>query len=305
MSASTLLVPSARAAFAALIDYAGLFPPAELSLAQSQREYRAARSGEHAWILGRFIIPAAALAQLPQPFEGSLCVIVDAEVDALHRVAALRRTDANVEAIEIPLQSTISPFRETLSRDEILNLLGALDADLVTSGLRGLPTFLEIPRTRPWSTVMPETMDAIARFGFGAKIRCGGVTANAFPSVDEIAAFITCARASGVPFKATAGLHHPVRRVDAASGFHMHGFLNILVGAALAGKVDRSTLVRVVAEEDPRAFVFDDDALAWRDQRIPSGELARIRNSAFVSYGSCSFAEPIEDLIALGMLPAK
>jgi hypothetical protein len=98
-------------------------------------------------------------------------------------------------------------------------------------------------------------------------------------------------------------LHHPVRHVDAATGFTMHGFLNILAAAALAPRLDTAALARVVAEEDATAFTFDDASFSWRDQRIGVDELERTRRQAFVAYGSCSFAEPIEDLCALGVLP--
>ncbi len=141
--------------------------------------------------------------------------------------------------------------------------------------------------------------------GLGAKLRCGGVTAEAFPSVDEVAEFIAAAQDAKVSFKATAGLHHPVRRRDERTGFAMHGFLNILTAAALAPRATREMLRRIVAEEEPSAFVFDDQSLSWRSERIDLVELTRTRRQAFLGYGSCSFDEPVEDLIALGLLPPQ
>lgn len=302
MSTSTALRPTVRTAFASLIDYAGLFPPAELPLAQAEREYEAARGGPHAWMLGRFIIPAALLAESPTPIEGPFSVIVDPDVDALHGAAAIRARGVKVEALEIPLGKSVSPFRKSLSSDEILDAIGAIEADLAVAGLRDLPAFLEIPRVEPWRGALTETMSALARVELAAKVRCGGVTADAFPSVDELAAFIAAAQAARVPFKATAGLHHPVRRLDTSTGFTMHGFLNIIAAAALAPRVDRETLARIVAEEDPSAFAFEDVSFSWRTQRVDAGELTRTRREAFVGYGSCSFAEPVEDLSALGLL---
>ena len=46
-----------------LIDYAGLFPPASLDMADAVRNYAAYREGEHAWALGRFVVPAARLEE--------------------------------------------------------------------------------------------------------------------------------------------------------------------------------------------------------------------------------------------------
>jgi hypothetical protein len=304
MAASTAVRPSVQAALAALVDYAGLFPPAELPLAQAVHEYQAARAGSQAWMLGRFIVGAASVAALPEAL-ASLSVIADPTADALNRVAQLRTAGAKIEALEISLAKSVSEFRESLSRDEILDTVGALEADLATAGLRGVPTFLEIPRTEPWRGIVPQTLEAIARLGLGAKLRCGGVVAQAFPAVEEVAAFIEAVASTRVPFKATAGLHHPVRHGDAASGFMMHGFLNILAAAALASRVDHNTLVRIIAEEDSSVFAFDDDSFSWRGQRIDLPALEETRRSNFVGYGSCSFAEPVEDLMALGVLPAQ
>jgi hypothetical protein len=154
---------------------------------------------------------------------------------------------------------------------------------------------------------MPNVTRALAAAsgaGLRAKLRCGGVTAQAFPSVDEVADFIAAAAAQRVAFKATAGLHHPVRHIDAATGFPMHGFLNLLTAAALATRVSREMLHAIVAEEDAGAFTFSPATLQWRSERIDSTQLAAVRD-AFIAYGSCSFSEPVEDLTALGMLATR
>ncbi len=305
MATFTTIRPPVRAAFRALVDYAGLFPPAELPLAQAAREYQAARGGPHAWMLGRFIVPAPLLEAAAASFAGPFSVIVEPTADAFHDVALLRARIPAVEALEIPLKTSVSAMRERLSRDEVLNVLGALEADLTVCGLRELPAFVEIPRAAPWWNLLPETMDALARFRFAAKLRCGGVTAQAFPSVADVAAFVGAAAGANVAFKATAGLHHPVRRRDALTGFTMHGFLNLIVAAALASRGQDEPLAQALSEEEPGAFVFDDDSLSWRGRRIALAELRRSRDDVFSSYGSCSFAEPVEDLAALGLLPAQ
>ena len=55
---------SARALMAGAVDYAGLFPPAQLPLADALVEYRRALAGADAWMLGRFIVPAVQLPAL-------------------------------------------------------------------------------------------------------------------------------------------------------------------------------------------------------------------------------------------------
>lgn len=305
MTASTALLPSVRVAFASLVDYAGLFPPAKLSLPAAREEYLTARAGPHAWMLGRFIVPAADLAEPGEDFDAPFSAIVDPGADALNELAAIRGIVTRVEVLEIPIAQNISPFRDRLSRDEVLDLFGALEADLAVAGLRDLPAYVEIPRAHGWYGELNEMMSALSRIGLRAKLRCGGLTAQAFPSVEEVAGFIAAANVAGVAFKATAGLHHPVRHRDATTGFEMHGFLNLLAAAALAGRLPSSRLCDVVAEEDPAAFGFDDAAFSWREERVSLAELQQTRAAGFVSYGSCSFAEPVDDLTALGMLATR
>jgi hypothetical protein len=287
MQTSRASAPALQAAFGALIDYAGLFPPAKLSLAQALAEYSAARAGPHAWMLGRFIVPASLLEKLPEAPAAPLSAIVEPSPAALATLAALRARGTRIEAIEIPPGS---------GRASMGTLLSA-------AGLSTLPTFVEIPRAQLERDRLAQATTELARAGLGAKLRCGGTTRDAFPSVDEVARFIGSAVLARVPFKATAGLHHPVRHADAANGFPMHGFLNLLAAAALARRVNVATLERIVAEEDAGAFAFDDTSFAWRDERVGVDELAMARRTTFVSYGSCSFAEPIDDLVALRILP--
>jgi hypothetical protein len=146
-------------------------------------------------------------------------------------------------------------------------------------------------------------LDAIARHGLRAKIRTGGVTADAFPSPRTIASFLRACRDRGVAFKATAGLHHPLRCVrpltyepDAPAGT-MHGFLNVFLAAAMLEDAEA-----ILEERDPGALAFDDDGATWRDRRVRTADLEAIRRDFATSFGSCSFEEPVADLRALGWL---
>ena len=289
MTTSMALRPSVRAALSALIDYAGLYPPAELPLGEAIEEFRAARAGRYAWMLGRFIVPAALLRESSQQFDGPFSVIAGG-LDDLPGIGAIRAEGVAVECVEL------RPTGRDVKR---------LSESRASAGLDDLPVFVEIPRVPEWTQTLPDAMRALGEIRAGAKLRCGGLTADAFPSVDETAAFVACATASRVPFKATAGLHHPIRRLDAPSGFTMHGFLNLVAAAALAPRVTLGTLARIVAEEDPAAFSFDDASFAWRSERVSATELIATRNDAFVAYGSCSFAEPVDDLTGLGIIPAR
>jgi hypothetical protein len=280
-----------------LIDYAGLFPPATLTLDRAVAEFERARHGPHAWMLGRFIIPAASLTEPRATGSGPFSAIVDDRGDALAQLGSAYVSGARIEVLEIALA-------KTLSHGEVNDAVEDLRQLIVAAGLDGLPAYVELPRSHR-EAELRSWMSALDQHDFGAKLRCGGLAAEAFPSVEEVAEFIAAAVAANVPFKATAGLHHPVRHYNAQSGFTMHGFLNLLAAAALARRVDRPTLRAIVAEKDSAAFSFDGNVFAWRDQRIDEPELAACRRERFVAYGSCSFSEPVEDLAELGILPPQ
>lgn len=298
MSTSTLQ-PTVRVAFERLIDYAGLFPPAKLEMAPSLAEYDMSRNGTHAWMLGRFIVPASRIEELlanigstPVP----LSVIVDAGSDArawfgnatqmLDRLRGYREHESriSIDALEVPLPPLLSK-RETYEAT-----IGQFAMLAERHGLRELPTYIEIPRDDRFNELIASTMTALARYGAGAKLRCGGVVASAVPSPEEVAAFLAASGDASVPFKATAGLHHPIRHYNEAAGFTMHGFLNILAAAAQRN-ASEAVLAEIVAREDARDF-----------EALDLEALTRAR-AAFVAYGSCSFDEPVEDLTALSILP--
>jgi hypothetical protein len=137
-----------------------------------------------------------------------------------------------------------------------------------------------------------------------AKIRCGGPAQGDVPSAAQLAYVITRLVASGNCFKATAGLHHPLRAYQAAAGFTMHGFLNVIGAAVLvnARGLAEGALEAMIADEDPANFRLDAERFQWQDARVEAREIAHARERTIHSYGSCSFEEPVEDLIALGIL---
>lgn len=290
-----------------LVDYAGLFPPAQLDLPQATDEYRTARGGSHAWMLGRFIVPFDVLtANAEALHDAPLSVIVEGGAErsswggrianAAAGVAQLRAQGAPIEILEVPLSPEFAQAQAAVEAVSILK------ETLQSNGLAGLATYVELPRTDDWNELLDSVQPELSRLALRAKLRCGGVTAEAFPSVEEVATFVAVAAEANVPFKATAGLHHPIRHRDAATGFLMHGFINLLAGTALAPRVDSATLRDVIAEEDAAAFSLDASGLRWREHTVDQRTLAETRRDRFVSYGSCSFDEPVDDLIALGML---
>ena len=150
-------------------------------------------------------------------------------------------------------------------------------------------------------------LDSIQEAGNFAKIRMGSVQPEGIPSVTSVAAFINACADRKLPFKATAGLHHPVRALQAltyeddAPRAVLHGFLNVLMAAAFAWEGQRD-IEAILSETEPAAFSFDDRAY-WRDQSLSLAEIKAARHDFIHSVGTCSFDEPIADLRSLHLLP--
>jgi hypothetical protein len=271
-------LPAAARGLERLIDYAGLFPPARLPLQPALEGYRAAWTGDCSWMLGRFIVPLELLREMPPEFP--LSVIVPADEDAFNTLDEAQRSGAHrILALEVP---SAAPER---------------CADLRSAfGWSDVPVYLEISP----SADMESCIQTAAALGLRAKLRCGGVETSAYPSPQTVARFIKESARAHLRFKATAGLHHPVRHFNRQAGTTMHGFLNLLAAAAFAGE-DARVVEAIVAEEDAAAFSLADE-LRWRDLHADAAAVAAMRRDRFIGYGSCSFDEPVEDLRALGML---
>jgi hypothetical protein len=235
-----------RAALSALIDHAPTFPPASLAAPDALDEDRRAQDGEHAWMLARLVWPASRLDEL-EGVDRALSVLLDGPYGG----------DPRAEAVET---------RWVESGSE-----AGLD------GLHG-EAYVELPL----GDRLEERVAALAERGLRAKVRCGGADV---PSADALGAFLSACRAAGVPFKATAGLHHPL----AAEG--RHGFLNVIAACAFDDGAALSEAVELRA-----------DGLRWRDRVAGADELARVRREQLVAVGSCSFFEPVDDLRQLGVL---
>jgi hypothetical protein len=155
----------------------------------------------------------------------------------------------------------------------------------------------------PFLTALAESTATLGHPA-GFKLRCGGLEASAFPSVEQVAFTLCACRDAGVPLKCTAGLHHPVRRFDAGLGTHMHGFLNVFLAGVLghARRLGEEQFRAILAEEAAEHFAFDEQGCRWRDFRVSIEEIRAARQNGIISFGSCSFDEPRDDLRAMGWL---
>ncbi len=331
----SLLVDGRKALFGNLIDFAGMFPPASLDTAAAVAGYRSARNGPHAWMLGRFLCPASRLEELAAVLTATMTAgeppwSVGAIFDGPGAVEAAtsfhRHMTPGAEIGAVELRTPPEAVGVGKSVEDAIGLLAPL-ADAAASVSPTVTPYLEIVRTDTWATSFRMVVDAIAELSkrrlrpIGAKLRTGGLDAAAFPTPEQVARFITACAAREVPFKFTAGLHHPIRHrwVDLdvmgldvmgldVMGLDVmrHGFLNLLVAAALAVEgADETVLVAAIAEEDPEAFGVGPAGVTWAGRRIGVSAVRRSRGSLFPAYGSCSFDEPVDDLVALGILESR
>lgn len=288
---------STTALLAGVVDYAGLFPPAGLAMPKAVAEYLAALAGPGAWMLGRFVVPAArlheladALATLPAPRpEWRLSVIVR------------DGSDADCAAV--------TDFNNAFSRhharvDTVESKPGAFDGIdwLVAEFGVGIDIYVEVVP----GAEQDRWLERLAARGLRAKIRAGGVTADAFPTPQTLAEFLAATVRHKVVFKATAGLHHAVRgryRLTYDRGAPralMYGYLNVLLAtAALQAGRPVAAAVALLQRSDAATLVIDDDAVRWGDDVFSLSMLRDTRARHLVSFGSCSFTEPVDEIDAL------
>lgn len=289
-----------------LFDYAGLYPPAALKMDAAIAEFHHQRSlPSQDWVacfvvdaprLADFLAlsppksgPVSLLAGTRRPFGADLD-LVDALIADIQQIESVAPPDLAGEAGEAGL-SVARNIRRQSARFSPRRI------------------FLEI---RPGDPALFDVAHALAASNaehedrmLALKIRCGGERPGDTPSIDDVSRFLTACAQADVPFKATAGLHHPIRRVT--DGGMMHGFMNVFLAAIL---VRRSTsaapaaelLPELLSETDASRFSVEDDTIGWRHIRFGLDEVARARAEFALSIGSCSIAEPVADLQSLGWL---
>ncbi|WP_419176386.1 hypothetical protein [Desulfosediminicola sp.] len=290
-----------RSFMTSLIDYAGLFPPAALDISHAEKEYRSARQSPHGWMLGRFIISAARLQESGIDNSFPLSVLIPPDGDSAD-YAFLKRFGEVINAVETTIPGNC------LSRDRCLERIVRLHNFLKLAGIGDVKLFFE-------SSDLETATDALAIFNgsnratsssaqAGFKLRCGGVMASAFPSVKKVATAITLCKKKDVPIKFTAGLHHPLRNVSSTFDIMQHGFLNIFFATLLyqGEAIEQHDISACLTDENDGNFTFAPDGIHWRNHFLPLAELKRFRTTRVISFGSCSFAEPLEGLKNLGLL---
>ncbi len=303
------MFPSLRQLLSNTVDYAGLFPPAKLSLLEAMATYGRDRKSTSAWMLNHFVLPMARLEEFTaslselsssrdrRPWSLSLILSGDLKA-AIHQIEATlppcSTPPVSIAALEFPPLPTAT--------------IRQISSELPT----GVDAFFELPvpgNGKENDRDNLETSLAVLKgMGVAAKIRTGGLTPEAFPGPRQLAEFVLACTQFQVPFKATAGLHHPLpaRRHLTSSespSAEMHGFLNLAIAAAFAHQqaatgrsLTMEAAIAMLQEPTDRAFRFSDNGLSWRNRHLTLADIDRSRQQGFKSFGSCSFQEPIDDL---------
>lgn len=295
---------SLHALLAGAIDYAGLFPPATLDMRDAVARYADYRGTAESWALGRFVLPLSRADELAvaktdigaqsQSWRLSVLLGDNATADGarIRAFNAAHPGSALIDSAEVRLTGDASNARRSI----------ATIAEHLPQSVR---LFIEVPVTGELAPFLAP----IAAANACAKIRTGGVTEDVFPTAEQVARFLVCCVEHDVCFKATAGLHHPWRGTypltyePAAPSAPMFGFLNVFVAAALARSgASIEDLMAVLQSERGSEFRFGDADIRWRNSRVSRQELLESHATFALSFGSCSFEEPVYDLRRLALV---
>lgn len=257
--------------FRNLCDDAAVFPPGNAALHIALPQHIGYRQAAYSDLVGPFIFPIPRLGELAESDIATPITVSLTAAGGPTTVGAALDMAAGIDGV------TVTAVEVALPEGTDISPLTTID--------NGIDVYVEIPRDQR----RPEVLDAVAGAGFRAKFRTGGVTADAYPDERELAAAIHTAVTRGIAFKATAGLHHAIRNTGADNGFQQHGYLNVLLAAqAATGGAEPRELAAIL-------MLRDADVVAERVSTITAPR-------TFLSFGTCSILEPLDDLSDLGLI---
>lgn len=297
------MLTSLRQLLARIVDYAGIFPPAQLSLPEAINTYDRAHSSPHCWMLDRFVLPATLLpefikllssevASSSQPWSLSVIVSKNWRSELKQIYQATKTGRHNQPSIQIS-SLEVAPLLPVEIRSIRLEIPAEVD------------TFFEIP----FNVDLDPYLDILHTIGAGAKLRTGGITSDAFPDSTQLGQRILSLANARIPFKVTAGLHHALQGHCLTHALNetsttMHGFLNVAIASAFAYQqaITLNEAVAILEASSIDSFQLSDIEIGWHESFLPILAIEQSRQQFFRSFGSCSFEEPIHDLYDLKLL---
>ena len=270
-----------------IIDYAGLFPPANLDMQSHVNNWVAYGQSVDSWMLARLIIPASRLDEFKRAAE-SMLPGVDEELWQLSVLLPQVSSDQFESAVQATIDfnmeecgavANVVEFKANTTT-EIDRALSCLHDDLFP--------FIELPIDEDPRGLIASLSGTIS----GAKVRTGGITKDLYPTSADLARFIHSCAVAGQTFKATAGMHHPTQHQNQTVGSLEFGFLSVLQATA-AASIGNANVEEV--EEILSATSVDFSAYS-------EPQLEQVRAELFNSLGACSFDDPRKDLRSMGLL---
>ncbi|HRE41954.1 MAG TPA: hypothetical protein PLG90_11530 [Ignavibacteria bacterium] len=310
------------------LDYAGMFPPAKLPLLEAFANYVKYAGDQYSWLLSRFICPANNLLQLADiiklQFEDTnyplrIAVlgkggesIKDYRNEFLNDINNLKafrsrfksNIYANVYEVRIPDQLIISKDEAQIT--EIVNFT---ISELEEKVGKDLKIYFEGVNKADWDNSIDLVTYILSNFkdegkNIGYKIRLAGLTAIDIPTCRQLAVVLLNCLDRSLPIKATQGLHHPFRHYNEDVHGKMHGFINLFTAAIIGNRhgVEGDVLIKILEDENADNFVFNDDMLVWNGYEVDMDWIKYGRDDVMHSFGSCSFDEPVSDMLKYNLI---
>lgn len=320
---ANLLVKSLKYLAEGFIDYAGMFPPASLDLQTAFNNYIKYLEGPYSWMLSKFICPANKLSELSvilkdtkdikhrihlsilgQSSENSIKFInsIKEDISCISLFNNKNSQLADIDVYEIPLPAETSKEPDTHRIRGLVNDVSSLFESTLNINIKYFYEYVPSPNL---SLVIKALWyhnkgNRVA----GYKLRTGGTDASSFPTQEDIAHAIKTCREYEVPMKCTAGLHHPISHYDDRVKAKMTGFLNLFGAASMehCHNTTEEVLSAILRDENAEDFTFTENAFKWKNLLIMASEVERGRKELMISFGSCSFEEPIEYLKKMNLL---
>ncbi len=319
-----------------IIDYAGLFPPAQLPMDEAIRNYADYRNSTDEWMLSRFICPVNRLEELKDykdslfnngaPFRFSILSSngqsqkqffenLNTDLETIAQFTEYHGERVIADALEAKIPGNVLLSADSSATAKFLNRIASA---VEKNGPPSLTAFYEAAFPKYWKNIIKAQIRGIAEHNHyisgarkfkryrqaGFKLRCGGVEPHMYPTPEQVAFVIANCRIKKVSLKATAGLHHPLRHFNGPGQVKMHGFLNVFGAGILAEahELEQHDILEIIEDEDPKNFIFTKRAFAWKNLRASMQDIESARSNNVISFGSCSFDEPREDLSTLKLL---
>jgi len=316
-----------------LIDYAGMYPPANLDLQTAFTNYLYYINSEDEWMMDKFICSIKSFEELSNHDSVLSNQLHDFKSDRRVSFSLLLNGGKTTKEFLKTLDNDLKLIRSFVSEHSVMIEMNNFEAKLPddisdknNSGackkflndcsvifneneLFGCKIFFEPPMNNEYEYVYEKLAYIMAEIdkkggNAGFKMRTGGVTPELFPTTEQVAFALKACKDNKLQFKATAGLHHPIRHYNDLVSTKMHGFINVFGAGVLAyaNSLSLKEITEIVSDENTGSFKFTEDEFRWNDITASVDQISNARNEFVLSFGSCSFDEPREDLKKLNLL---